>query len=160
MVEAAVVVLAFQVTLNGLQHLFHSLESGVEAGDLFLAGEFLEELDLAVGGLGVLASEFADDVVGGLVDDLDAVAQVGELLLKAGVDRGCLLLLLGNGLLLGGNRLLVGVLLLNGHSAAGSRLGGLENELEDFEGVGVLGGCGSQTEDIAGRESNLFTLDC
>lgn len=158
LVEAAMVVLALQVTLDGLQHLFHFLESGVEAGDLVLAGKLLEELDLAVGGLGILASEFTEDVVGSLVDALNAVAQVGKLLLKASVDRGCLLLLLRNDLLLSGNGLLVGVLLLDGHSAACSRLGGLENELEDFEGVGVLGGCGGKTKDVAGRESDLLGL--
>ena len=80
LVEALMVVFAFQVPLDSLQYLFNFLQSGVQAGDLVLTGKLLEELDLSVLALGALVSELTNDAIGSLVDALDSVTQVDELL--------------------------------------------------------------------------------
>ena len=122
LIEAAVVVLAFQVTLDGLQHLLNLLEAGIETGDLLLSCEFLLELEMAVLVLFALVANFADDVARSLVDKFDASSEVNKLvgpglLLRLGLGSDWLLLLLL--LLLWWLLLLLVVLLLGWWGCAG-----------------------------------------
>ena len=63
------VVSTFQIAPDSLQGLLDSLQSGVESRGLV---ESLEELGVLCFALGVLVAEFADYVVGGVTEDLDA----------------------------------------------------------------------------------------
>lgn len=154
------VVLACQIPLDGLQHVFHLLESGFKAGHLVLGCGLLEQFHMTVLALGSLVTDLADDVVRSMVDQLNAASEIDKLLShRASVTRASflLLLLLLSTLILGSNWLLVliDILLLNRDVAASSRLGGLDDKLEDFKRVRILGGCSGDTEVVAGWESNL-----
>ena len=63
------VIFTFQITLDSLQGLLDSLQSGVESRGLV---ESLQEFGVLGFALDVLVADFAGYVVGGLVQDLDA----------------------------------------------------------------------------------------
>lgn len=88
LVEAAAVVLALQVTLDVLEQLFDTLESGVQGSHLVLCCEVLE--DLGVSGLapGSLAPQVLENSVGGLVGELEPAAEIDELRRNAGINDG------------------------------------------------------------------------
>lgn len=100
--------------------------------------------------LGGLVPHVLENGVGGFVGELETTAKVDELrrnaIVKDGVARladwGCLV----------HDRLLGSTVLVGGNALAG---GGLQGELEDLEGVGVLGGGGCDAEGVAGREGDL-----
>lgn len=104
---------------------------------------------------GDLASHVLEDGVGGLVGELEAAAKVDELCGNAVVENGVasIVNLDGRRLVLDG--LLLGTALVGGEVLGG---GGFEGELEDLEGIGVLGGGCCDTEGVAGRERNLYRV--
>lgn len=70
--KAVPVILPFQIALDGLHILLESLHPRIEADDHLV--EFAKDVGVAGFAFGALAADFADDVVGCVVDELDAAA--------------------------------------------------------------------------------------
>lgn len=105
---------------------------------------------------GILTSHVLEDSVGGLVGELEAAAEVDELCGNAGVEDGIAPIAgLDRWRLVLDGLLLRSTALAGGDVLAGSRFKG---ELEDLEGVGVLGGRCCDTEGVAGRKGNLYRV--
>lgn len=152
LVEAAAVVLPFQVTLDILEHLFDALEAGVQSSNLVLCCQVLEELGVAGLTSGSLVSHVLEDGVGSLVGELEAAAEVDELCGDTGVENSVAFIagLDRWGLVLEG--LLKSTALVGGDVLGGS---GFKRKLEDLEGVGILWGSCCDTEGVAGRKRDL-----
>lgn len=130
LVELAPVILSFEIALDSLQRVLHALETRVQGGHLVARGEALQQLGVLGLGLRGLVGHLLDDVVGGLVDLLDARAEVGELLVR---DARVVWLEVGGALL---ERLLLRRLLLLDWD--GVRVARADDEFEHFECVRVF----------------------
>lgn len=70
--EAVPIVFTLEIALDSLHVRFQALHSGIEACDDLV--EFAEDVCVAGVALGVLVADVADDVVGCVIDLLEAVA--------------------------------------------------------------------------------------
>lgn len=156
--KAAAVVPSLDITLDALEQGLDALKASVKGSKIALRGHILLQLRVARLALGGLTFHVLEDGVGGLVGKLEAAAQVNELSGNAGIEN--IFAGRGNGRRIGRrclvlNRLLGSVVLIHGSTLA---RGGFQDELEDLEGVGVLGGGSSDTECVASRQSDLVRV--
>lgn len=135
------------------------MESGIEGNNLLPGSQLLHDLSVSGITLPALGLQVLDNGVGGLVLELDAALEVDELSADPGIHDGVTgvaddwrLVLVGNWLLLLLSTALVG---RNGLPLA---RGGSEDELEDLERVGVLGGGSCKSECISGGQFDLLKV--
>lgn len=146
LVELAPVILSFEIALDSLQRVLHALEARVQGGHLVARGEALQQLGVLGLRLRGLAGHLLDDVVGGLVDQLDARREVGELLVR----RARVVRLDVCGAL--HERLLLRLLLLDWD---GARVARADDEFEHFERVRVFWRGRCYAEGVPGGKGKL-----
>ena len=167
--KLALVVAGLDLAFQRGDHQLDVLDAVVQVGHGAGGGELLQDGFVArLFGLGV-GADFAEEVVHGVGEELEAVVEVGELGGRGGVACWVGVLGVGEGvrgglgslLLLMLLFLLLGFLLLVlgwGRRRRGVA-GGVGGHFEDFEGVGRFRGGGCYAEGVVGGERDLVTAE-